>query len=76
MWLCRVSKECIQNCCGNLAGNVYLEGRKGAEDNIKRELKETGCEDRRWMKLAQNRVQQQILVLAVLNLLGFVPTES
>jgi hypothetical protein len=32
------------------------------------DLRETGCEDKRWMELAQNRVQWQALVLAVLNL--------
>jgi hypothetical protein len=32
------------------------------------DLRETGCEDGRWMELAQDRVQWRALVLAVLNL--------
>jgi hypothetical protein len=32
-------------------------------------VREIGCEDGRWMELAQDRVQWQALVLAVLNLL-------
>jgi hypothetical protein len=35
----------------------------------KMDLIEMGCEDGRWMELAQDRVQWQALVLAVLNLL-------
>jgi hypothetical protein len=31
------------------------------------DLKETGCEDGRWIELAQDRVQWRSLVLAVLN---------
>jgi hypothetical protein len=34
----------------------------------KMDLRVTGCEDRRWMKLTQDRVQWWALVLAVLNL--------
>jgi hypothetical protein len=32
------------------------------------DLMETGCEDGRWIELAQDRVQWQALVLAVLNI--------
>ena len=32
-----------------------------------------GCEDGRWMELAQDRVQWQALALAVLNLLVLLP---
>jgi hypothetical protein len=32
------------------------------------DLREIGCEDGRWMELAQDRVQWRALVLAVLNL--------
>jgi hypothetical protein len=35
----------------------------------KMDLSEMGCEDGRWMELAQDRVQCQAFVLAVLNLL-------
>jgi hypothetical protein len=34
------------------------------------DLREIGCEDDKWMELAQDRVQWRVLVLAVLNL-GF-----
>jgi hypothetical protein len=34
----------------------------------KLDLKEIGCEDGRWMELAQDRVQWQALVSAMLNL--------
>ena len=39
----------------------------------KMDLMEIGCEDGRWMELAQDRVQWQALVLAVLNLLVLLP---
>jgi hypothetical protein len=32
------------------------------------DLREMGCEEERWMELAQDRVQWRALVLAVLNL--------
>jgi hypothetical protein len=32
------------------------------------DLREMGCEDGRWIELAQDRVQWQALILAVLNL--------
>jgi hypothetical protein len=34
----------------------------------KMDLRETGCEDGRWMELAQDRVQWRVSVLAVLKL--------
>ena len=37
------------------------------------DLREMGCEDGRWMELAQDLVQRQALVLAVLNLLVLLP---
>jgi len=37
------------------------------------DLREMGCEDRRWMELAQDRVQWQALVLTVLNRLVLLP---
>jgi len=37
------------------------------------DLWEIGCEDGRWMELAQDRVQWQALVLAVLKLLVLLP---
>jgi hypothetical protein len=37
------------------------------------DLKEIVCEDGRWMELAQDRVQWQALVLAVMTLLVLLP---
>jgi hypothetical protein len=37
------------------------------------DLRELGCEDGRWMELAQDRVQWWALVLAVLNLRVLLP---
>jgi hypothetical protein len=37
------------------------------------DLREMGCEDGRWMELAQDRVQWRALVLAVLNLRVLLP---
>jgi len=37
------------------------------------DVREIGCEDGRWMELAQDRVQWRALVLAVLNLLVLLP---
>ena len=37
------------------------------------DLREMGCEDGRWMELAQGRVQWQALVLVVLNLMVLLP---
>jgi len=39
----------------------------------KMDLREIGCEDGRWIELAQDRVQWQALVLVVLNLLVLLP---
>jgi hypothetical protein len=34
-----------------------LETEKETEDHIKKDLSDIGCEDGRWMELAQDRVQ-------------------
>jgi len=39
----------------------------------KMDLTVMGCEDGKWMELAQDRVQWQGVVLAVLNLGGLLP---
>jgi hypothetical protein len=44
--------------------------RTRSEDNVKMGLSETGCEDQRWIELAQDRVKWRGLVLALLKL-GF-----
>jgi hypothetical protein len=41
--------------------------------NSKMERREIGCEDGRWMELAQDRVQWRSLVLAVLNIRVLLP---
>ena len=37
------------------------------------DVREIGCEDGRWIELAQDRVQWQALVLVVMNLLAVLP---
>jgi hypothetical protein len=39
----------------------------------KMDLREIGCEDRRWMELAQDRVQWRALALEMLNLRVLLP---
>jgi len=36
-------------------------------------LRETGCEDGKWMELAEGRSQWRVMVLAVLKLWGLLP---
>jgi hypothetical protein len=36
-------------------------------DNVKMDFREIGCEDERWMELAQDRVHWRALVSAVVN---------
>jgi hypothetical protein len=47
--------------------------RWSREDNIEIGLRKIRCEEGRWMELAQDRVQWQALVLAVLNLRVLLP---
>jgi hypothetical protein len=47
--------------------------RRRWKDNIKMDLNEIGFEDGRWMKLAQDHVQWQALVLIALNLQVLLP---
>jgi hypothetical protein len=45
-------------CWGNFLANVYLEDQgAGLEDNIKVDLREMGCEERRLVELTQDHVQ-------------------
>ena len=46
--------------------DVETSGSATRELISKMDLREIGCEDGRWMELAQDRVQCQTLVLAVL----------
>jgi hypothetical protein len=46
---------------------------RGRAENIKMDLRETGCEDVSWMELAEDRVQWRALVLVVLNLGVLLP---
>jgi len=52
---------------------VESSGSAPRELISKTDLREIGCEDGRWMELAQDRVQWQALVLTVLNLLVLLP---
>jgi hypothetical protein len=47
--------------------NKVSEPFEAIISDVKTDLKETGREDGSWMKLAQDRVQWQALVLAVLS---------
>jgi hypothetical protein len=42
--------------------------RSGRDDTIKIGLRQVGCEDGKWMELAQNRVQLLGLALPLLNI--------
>jgi hypothetical protein len=50
-----------------------LRPKWGPVDNITIGAREICCEDGRWMELAQDRVQWQALILAVLNLRVLLP---
>ena len=52
---------------------VEPSGSATRELITKMDLREIGCEDGRWMELAQDHVQWQALVLAVLRLLVLLP---
>lgn len=59
----------IQNVDGNFLGNGSLKGPKQiCEGNIKMDMREVGCEDRR-IELAQDCAQWQALILMMLILL-------
>jgi hypothetical protein len=49
-------------------GGVEPSGSATREIISKTDLMEIGCEDGRWIKVAQDRVQWRALVLGVLNL--------
>jgi hypothetical protein len=56
-----------------LVRNLLLGSRGRWENIINVDLREICCEDGRWMELAQDPVQWQALVLAVLNLRVLLP---
>jgi hypothetical protein len=64
---------CIQNFDGETSGKRPLGRPRRREEDNKMILRQIGCEDGRWMELAQDHVQWQALVLAVLNLLVLLP---
>jgi hypothetical protein len=74
MWLGQGGKECIETLVGKPLRR-YLLGRprKRWEDNIKLDLMEVECEAQVRMEVAQDCVQWQALVLAVLNLHVLLP---
>jgi DNA polymerase III delta prime subunit len=53
--------------------SLQRQMRRWWEEKIKMKIRELGSENRRWMELAQDRVQWQALVLAVLNLRVLLP---
>jgi len=52
----------------NTTESNNLESRRRRRDNIKTDLRNTGCDDGRWKELARCRDQWRALGLAVLNL--------
>jgi hypothetical protein len=61
-WTCISDRgTCLQNIGGETLGPVD----RGEDGRI---LGKIGCDDGRWMELAQDRVQWRAVVLAVLNL--------
>jgi hypothetical protein len=69
-------------CAQNGSGKNYMQsyvgcytGNDGAQEGntVGRRNFETGCEDGRWMELAQDRVQFRALVLSALNLRVLLP---
>jgi len=47
--------------------------RRRWENNIKMDLRETGCKDGKWMKLVQDRVQYWTYILPMSNFLILLP---
>jgi hypothetical protein len=47
-------------------------GRRKGKDNIKMDSMEIGCDDLRWMELAQDHVHWWASVLSMLNLLALL----
>jgi hypothetical protein len=60
---------------GNFLEMSFAKPKKW-KDNVKSDLKETGCESRRWMELAKDHVQFCALILAVLNLQILLPKKA
>jgi len=56
----------------DLLEHTILRPRRSVENNTKMNLRETDCEEWRWVELAQDHVQQWSLVL-VLNLWILLP---
>jgi hypothetical protein len=61
--------------CQSARRNIAAALRSNKKRDLisKMDLREICCEDGRWMELAEDRVQWQALVLAVLNLLVLLP---
>jgi hypothetical protein len=51
--------------------SVHVKDQEWSKNNIKMDRNETGFEYGKWVKLADNYVQLQGFISAVLNLLGF-----
>jgi hypothetical protein len=59
--------------CAQYLGNRPLGRKRRKEDNINMYLRKAGCEDGKWVELAQDHVQWRALVLAVLKLRVLLP---
>jgi hypothetical protein len=65
----RKGKEYVQNLGRRALGRCPLgRTRRRCDDNIKIDLNEMGCNNGRWMELAECRVKWRASVFAVLNL--------
>jgi hypothetical protein len=66
-----------QTACRIVTGNarraITCRGNTKTMADSKMGLREIGCEDGRWIELAQDRVQWWAFVLAVLNLCVLLP---
>jgi hypothetical protein len=54
-------------------GKTHGKSRRRLENNIKMDLRETGCKDGKWMKLVQDRVQYWTYILPMSNFLILLP---
>jgi hypothetical protein len=63
----------LRPVAGSGVSGVEPSGSATSQLISEMDLRETGCEDGRWMELAQDRVQGRVLVLAVLNLRVLLP---
>jgi hypothetical protein len=69
-WTCSSDGETMNTyriLVGKTLGKRPLKTDRKRGDNIKMALRKTGCEVGRWIKLPQDSVKRQALILTVLN---------